>query len=207
MTNIFQYIFQYVAPMELWPKKLWFDEIVLWRKCILNMSSVKHCGDVTGASWCPKSLTKRLCIRQIITYSLQWCLMNVKESQITTGLFVAKLIQTDKKNIKCPHNRPFVWGIHQRPVHPSPKVMADFFFRDKNWHDALIQFVRFLVGAYNTCTCSFSVQNILTFCINPFCTGVLNAISVILFKSSLKSSLISLSEIWQIQMKLLKLYS
>ena len=29
------------------------------------------------------------------------------------------------------------------------------------------------------------VQNILTFCINPFCTGVLNAVSVIFFKASL----------------------
>ena len=29
------------------------------------------------------------------------------------------------------------------------------------------------------------VQNILTFCINPFCTGVLNAVSVTFFKSSL----------------------
>ena len=31
-------------------------------------------------------------------------------------------------------------------IHPSPKVMADF-FRHKNEHDVLIQFVRLLVGA------------------------------------------------------------
>ena len=41
------------------------------------------------------------------------------------------------------------------------------------------------MGAENACKCSFSVQNILTFCINQFCTRVLNAVSVIFFKSSL----------------------
>ena len=62
-------------------------------------------------------------------------------------------------------------------VHPSPKVMADF-FRHKNYYDALIQFVRFLVGAWDACRWSFPARNILTLCINPFCTGCLNAVSV-----------------------------
>ena len=69
-------------------------------------------------------------------------------------------------------------------VHPSPKIMADFFQTQKlTWCPHPICMI--FVGAWNACKCSFSVQNILTFCINPFCTGVLNAVSAIFFKSSL----------------------
>ena len=60
ITYIFQYIFQYVSPMELWRTWISIDKIGLWRKCILNMSSVKHYGDVIGESWCLKSPAKRL---------------------------------------------------------------------------------------------------------------------------------------------------
>ena len=35
-------------------------------------------------------------------------------------------------------------------IHPSPKVMADF-FRHKNQHDALIQFAQFLVNLWSVC--------------------------------------------------------
>ena len=35
-------------------------------------------------------------------------------------------------------------------IHPSPKVMADF-FRHKNQHDALIQFAQFLVDLLSVC--------------------------------------------------------
>ena len=35
-------------------------------------------------------------------------------------------------------------------IHPSPKVMADF-FRHKNQHDALIQFPQFLADLLNVC--------------------------------------------------------
>ena len=71
-------------------------------------------------------------------------------------------------------------------LHPSPKVMADLFQTQQlTWCPHPICAI--LVGAWNACKCSFSVQNILTFCTNPFCTGVLNAVSVIFFKSSLSS--------------------
>ena len=35
-------------------------------------------------------------------------------------------------------------------IHPSPKVMADF-FRHKNQHDTLIQFAQLLVDLWNVC--------------------------------------------------------
>ena len=35
-------------------------------------------------------------------------------------------------------------------IHPSPKVMADF-FRHKNQHDVLIQFAQFLVDLWSVC--------------------------------------------------------
>ena len=35
-------------------------------------------------------------------------------------------------------------------VHPSPKVMAEF-FRHENQHDALIQFAQFLVDLWSVC--------------------------------------------------------
>ena len=35
-------------------------------------------------------------------------------------------------------------------LHPSPKVMADF-FRHKNQHPAFIQFAQFLVDLLNVC--------------------------------------------------------
>ena len=56
-------------------------------------------------------------------------------------------------------------------VHPSPKVMADF-FRHKNQHDALIQFAQFLVDLWSVCWYSFPRKNVLTFDINPLCTVV-----------------------------------
>ena len=69
-------------------------------------------------------------------------------------------------------------------VHPSPKVMADFFQTQKlTWcpHPICTIF-----GGCLKCTqvFIFCVKDI-DFLINPFCTGVLNNVSVIFFKSSL----------------------
>ena len=79
--------------------------------------------------------------------------------------------------------------IHCRPVsnfteklHPSPKVKADFFQTQKlTW------------CPYPICTIfgvCIKCMQVFIFCakyidINPFCAGVLNAMSVIFFKSSL----------------------
>ena len=41
-------------------------------------------------------------------------------------------------------------AIRTTEVHPSPKVMADF-FTQKNQHDALIQFAQFLVDLWSVC--------------------------------------------------------
>ena len=77
--------------------------------------------------------------------------------------------------------------IHCRPVnniteklHPSPKVMADFFqTQNLTWCPYPICTI------FGVCIKCMQGQNILTFCINPFCAGVLNTVSVIFFKSSL----------------------
>ena len=39
---------------------------------------------------------------------------------------------------------------HGIDIHPSPKVMADFFKR-KNQHNAFIQFAQYLVNLWNVC--------------------------------------------------------
>ena len=65
--------------------------------------------------------------------------------------------------------------------------MADFFQTQKStWCPHPICTI--LVRASSACRWSFPVQNILTLCINPFCTGCLNAVSVFFLKSSLNIS-------------------
>ena len=67
---------------------------------------------------------------------------------------------------------------------PFAKSNGRFFQTQKlTW--CLYPLCLILAGAKNECKCSFSAQDILTFCIKPFCIGVRNAVSVIFFKSSL----------------------
>ena len=67
-------------------------------------------------------------------------------------------------------------------VHPSPKVMADIFQTQKlTWcpHPICTIF-----GQCIKCMQAFIFcENILTFCINPFCTGILSVGSVIFFSN------------------------
>ena len=71
-----------------------------------------------------------------------------------------------------------------RYIHPSPKVMADFFQKQKStWCPHPICTI--FGGCIKCMQVFIFCANILTFCISPFCTGVLIAVSVTFFKSSL----------------------
>ena len=64
-------------------------------------------------------------------------------------------------------------------VHPSPKAMADFFRKQKStW------------CPHPICTIFGGCIKCMQVCINPFCTGVLNTVSVIFFFDQVWTSLL-----------------